>query len=66
MPVKRLYRSRDNRVICGVAAGVGAYFEVNPTIIRILMVVAALAGLAPAIVAYVAGCFLIPDEPLID
>ena len=55
MQSKRLYRSRDNRMICGVAAGVAAYLDVDPTIVRLIWVV-----------AYGAGWLLIPDEPLID
>lgn len=66
MQSKRLYRSRDNRMICGVAAGVAAYLDVDPTIVRLIWVVAVLAGLVPAVVAYGAGWLLIPDEPLID
>jgi phage shock protein C len=66
MRIKRLYRSRENRLICGLAAGVGAYFDVDPTIVRLLWVVATLAGIVPGVVVYVAGCLLIPDEPLID
>ena len=36
MDTKRLYRSRTNRIICGVCGGVGEYFGVDPTIIRLV------------------------------
>ena len=38
MDTKRLYRSRTNRIICGVCGGVGEYFGVDPTIIRLLLI----------------------------
>jgi len=66
MESRRLYRSRHDRVIGGVAGGLGDYFDVDPTIVRLAWVVALLAGILPAIVAYVAGCLLIPDEPILD
>lgn len=36
--VKRLYRSRDERKIWGVCGGIAEYFEVDPTIIRLIAV----------------------------
>ncbi|HLG51488.1 MAG TPA: PspC domain-containing protein [Chloroflexota bacterium] len=65
MKRKRLYRSRDNRVIAGVAGGLGAYLEIDPTIVRLLFVIALIIGLAPTIAVYLAGWLLIPDEPVI-
>jgi len=35
---KKLYRSRDERWIAGVCGGIGEYFDVDPTIIRVLFV----------------------------
>ncbi len=52
-------------MICGVAGGIGAYLKVDPTIVRVLWVVALLAGVVPAALIYAACCFLIPDEPII-
>ncbi len=34
--VKRLYRSRRERKLAGVCAGIGEYLEVDPTIVRVL------------------------------
>ena len=33
---KRLYRSDENKVICGVCGGLGEYFNIDPTIVRLL------------------------------
>ncbi len=66
MQVKKLYRSRENRMICGVAGGLGAYLGVDPTIVRLLFVVAVLAGFLPAVVGYVVCCLVIPDAPIVE
>ena len=39
MEQKRLYRSRENRMICGVCGGIADYFNVDPTLIRLGLVV---------------------------
>jgi phage shock protein PspC (stress-responsive transcriptional regulator) len=60
-PPRRLPRSRDDRVLGGVAAGIARYFAVDPIVIRILFVVAAVfAGVG--VLAYVAGWLLLPEE----
>ena len=43
-PVRRLYRSRSDRVLAGVARGLGRYFGVDPLIFRIVLLVLAFAG----------------------
>lgn len=35
MEPKRLYRSRENRVLCGVCGGIAEYFNVDPVLIRL-------------------------------
>ena len=40
MEPKRLYKSRTNRVLCGVCGGIGEYFGIDPTIVRLLCVFA--------------------------
>ena len=41
---RKLYRSRTNRMIFGVCGGLGKYFNIDPTIIRIVAVASLLAG----------------------
>src|SRR2546421_11822847 len=43
-PRRRLYRATDDRVIAGVASGLGDYFNVAPVIVRIAFVILAIAG----------------------
>ena len=37
MEPKRLYKSKTNRVLCGVCGGIGEYFGIDPTIVRLSM-----------------------------
>jgi phage shock protein C len=59
---KRLYRSRKNQVIGGVAAGVAEYFDIDPTIVRIAW---ALLGMAwgTGVLVYLIGWLVIPLNP---
>lgn len=63
--MKRLYRSRENRMIAGVAGGLGEYLNVDPTIIRLLIMVSLLLGVVPTVLAYLAGWVIMPEEPVI-
>ncbi|KKS18821.1 MAG: Phage shock protein C, PspC [Parcubacteria group bacterium GW2011_GWC1_41_7] len=59
---KRLYRSKKDRVIAGVCAGIADYFDVDPVIVRILFVLFALWG-GSGILLYIIAIFVIPTEP---
>lgn len=58
---RRLTRPKDGRYIGGVAAGLGAYFDLSPAIYRIAFVALALAG-GTGIVLYLAAWAVIPEE----
>lgn len=55
---KQLYKSATNRKICGVCGGIGEYFNVDPTLIRIIWAILACTG--TGIIAYLA-CAIMPD-----
>lgn len=61
METKRLYKSRTNRVLCGVCGGIGEYFNVDPTIIRLLCILLFCTG--GGILAYIIAAIIIPEEP---
>jgi phage shock protein PspC (stress-responsive transcriptional regulator) len=58
---RRLTRPREDRWLGGVAAGLGAYFDLSPTIYRIAFVALALAG-GTGVLLYIAAWLVIPDE----
>lgn len=60
--IKRLYRSRTNRVLGGVCAGIGNYMNVDPVLIRVAWVVGFFA-LGLGFLAYLISWIIIPDEP---
>ena len=59
---KKLYRSRDERMIWGICGGLGRYFEIDPTIMRVIAVVTLIFG-GWSILAYIILYFVIPLEP---
>jgi len=60
---KRLYRSKKNRVIFGVLGGIGEYFDIDPTIVRLIAVLLIIPlGLALPIV-YLLAAMVIPEAP---
>lgn len=59
---KKLYRSRDNRMIAGVCGGLGEYFEIDPTLIRLAMAFFSLWS-GGGILLYFIAWFLIPEAP---
>ena len=61
MSEKRLFRSRENKMICGVCGGIGEYFGVDPTLIRLAFVLIGCTG--TGIVAYFVAAVIIPDRP---
>jgi len=59
---KRLYRSKDDRMIAGVCAGLASYIEIDPTIIRLLFVLGLFAGGA-TFWAYLVMMLVVPEQP---
>lgn len=60
MESKKLLRSRRNKMISGVCGGIGEYFNVDATIIRLLFVLFGFTG--SGIIAYIIAAIVIPEE----
>ena len=59
--MKKLYRSRRDRIICGVIGGVGEYFEIDPTLLRLVwLVIVIFSGVVPGLIVYILACFIVP------
>lgn len=61
---RRLYRSRDERIVAGVLGGLGEYLGISVTLIRVAFVIFGFASGFGAVLLYIAGVILIPEEPL--
>ena len=59
---KQLYRSRTNRKIAGVCGGLGAYMNLDPTIIRLIWVLLILCA-GTGLLAYLIAALIIPKNP---
>ncbi len=60
--IKRLYRSRQKRILAGVCGGIAEYFKIDPLIIRLLFVFIFFLNGA-GIIAYIIGWIIIPEKP---
>jgi phage shock protein C len=64
LPLRRLVRSRAEKKIAGVCAGLAHYFDLDVTVVRVLSIFLTLAtGVCPGIVTYVLAWIIVPSEP---
>ncbi len=59
---RRLYRSNTDKMFAGVCGGLGKYLDVDPTLIRLLFVLAVLAGFGSGVVFYLILMIIMPLE----
>ena len=61
--MKKIYRSKDNKIFAGIFGGLGEYFDIDPALLRLVAVfVCFLTGILPFIVSYIISCFIIPKK----
>ena len=63
---KRLTRSTSNRMIAGVCAGLGEYLGIDPTIIRLLVVLAFFTGFGGIALVYLIMALIVPEQTLVS
>ncbi|MBT9779973.1 PspC domain-containing protein [Clostridium sp. MCC353] len=61
MEPKKLYRSTRDKMLCGVCGGIGEYFNIDATIIRLVWAILACSG--TGILVYFIAAIIIPVEP---
>ena len=59
---KRLYKDHTDQKLCGVCSGIARYFDIDPTVVRLALVLFCLLG-GSGILAYIICAIVIPDEP---
>ncbi len=62
--MKKLYRSNTNKILAGVFGGVGEYFDVDPTLLRLAYVLLSIVTghLVPSVIGYVIAIIIIPKK----
>ncbi|MBQ4530644.1 MAG: PspC domain-containing protein [Lachnospiraceae bacterium] len=58
---KKLYRSNNNKMICGVCGGLGEYLNVDPTLIRLIWAVLVLAA-GTGVLVYILAAIIMPYQ----
>ena len=61
---KQLYRSSNDKMIAGVCGGLGDYFDIDPTIIRLIFVFGTILSVSGLFWAYLVMMFVVPEKPL--
>jgi phage shock protein C len=63
-PRRTMMRSRTNRKIAGVCAGLAQYLDLDIALVRVLTVLVTFAlGIAPGVIAYIVAWIIVPQEP---
>lgn len=61
--LKKLRRSRQQKMIAGVMGGIAEYFDIDVTIVRLLYIfISVLSAAFPGIILYIIAMFIIPYE----
>jgi len=58
---KRIYKIRSQKKLCGVCAGVADYFDLDPTLVRVLWAAISL-GYGVGVIAYILCAVIFPDK----
>lgn len=60
--MQRLYRSKNERILGGVCAGLGEHLDVDPTVIRLIWAVVTLISFGTGIIVYILAWIIIPED----
>ncbi len=61
--MKKLYRSKTDKKLCGVLGGLAKYLNMDATILRIVYVLLSIFVIGCPIVIYIVAALIIPEEP---
>ena len=62
--MKRLFRSKKERQLAGVCGGIAEYFNIDPTLIRLIWVlVSVVSTCVPGVLIYIICALVVPEEP---
>ncbi|MEK7182933.1 MAG: PspC domain-containing protein [Patescibacteria group bacterium] len=62
--VKRLYRSKTNKIWLGILGGLGEYLRVDPVVLRLsFLAILIFTGFIPGLLFYIIGALIVPKKP---
>ncbi len=61
--MKKLYLSDTNKKIGGLCGGLGEYFDIDPTLVRVVFILIALLSLGLGVIAYILIWVIVPRKP---
>ena len=59
--MKRIYRSRQDRMVCGVCGGIAEYFDLDPSLVRLGWIIFSAMGCS-GFIAYIIAAIVIPSR----
>jgi len=61
--MKKLYLSKENKIIFGVCGGIGEAYDIDPTIVRLITVLLCVfTAFIPVLIVYIAARLIIPEK----
>lgn len=61
--MKKLYLSDTDRKLGGVCGGLGEYFDIDPTVVRVAFIFTALLSFGLGVIAYILTWLIVPRKP---
>ena len=59
--MKKLMRSRGNKMICGVCGGIGEYLNIDPTLVRLIWAICSVASVGMGLLVYFLAAVVMPS-----
>ncbi len=60
--VKKLYRSRKDKMVAGICGGIGEIYSLDPTMVRLVYALITIFSAGTALLVYILGWIIIPEE----
>ena len=60
--MKKLYKSNNDRKLCGVCGGIADYFGIDSTLVRLIFLLVGIGSVGTAAVFYIIAAVVMPDE----
>ena len=60
--MKKLMKSGSDRKLCGVCGGIGEYFNIDSTVVRLIFVIVGLMSAGAGVLFYFLAALLMPQD----